>query len=313
VQPRENDTEQDSMNIFMPSVRHTLVAVIALLAPHVASADSLGCLIEPSRVADVGSPVLGVLQEVKVDRGDVVKKGQVLAVLRADIERAQLNVATSRAQAEAELQAAAKAYDFAQKKRDRTEDLFKKQFVSGQALDQAIAEAQVAEARLRQAREQTRHSKQEVSLASAQLEMRTIKSPIDGIVIDRYLDSGERVEDRPILKVATISPLRVEVVLPAALYGRVQPGVAATVKPDLANLPSVQGTVSLVDRVIDPASNTFRARLELPNADGALPAGLRCKAQFPASVTAGVALQAAPAPAKPTPTSAAPTAAVTRR
>lgn len=299
------------MNMFSPSVRQALLAATVLLAPHVVWADSLGCLIEPSRVADVGSPVLGVLQEVKVDRGDVVKKGQVLAVLRADIERAQLSVATSRAQAEAELQAAAKAYDFAQKKRDRTEDLFKKQFVSSQALDQAIAEAQVAEARLRQAREQTRHSKQEVGLASAQLEMRTIKSPIDGIVIDRYLDSGERVEDRPILKVATISPLRVEVVLPAALYGRVQPGVVATVKPDLASLPSVQGKVSLVDRVIDPASNTFRARLELPNADGALPAGLRCKAQFPASVTAGVVMPATGA--KPMPTSMGSAAATPKR
>ena len=36
----------------------------------------------------------------------------------------------------------------------------------------------------------------------------------------------------------------------------------------------------LVDRVIDGASNTFRVRMELPNADLSLPAGLRCKADL---------------------------------
>jgi len=119
------------------------------------ASDSLGCLIEPSRVADVGSPVVGVLQSVGVERGDIVKKGQVLATLRADIERAQVSVASSRAQADADLQAARKAHEFAQKKLERTQDLFNKEFVSSQALDQAVAEAQVAEARWRQARAQS--------------------------------------------------------------------------------------------------------------------------------------------------------------
>jgi RND family efflux transporter MFP subunit len=261
------------------------------------ASDSLGCLIEPSRVADVGSPVVGVLQSVAVERGDIVKKGQVLATLRADIERAQVSVASSRAQADADLQAARKAHEFAQKKLERTQDLFNKEFVSSQALDQAVAEAQVAEARWQQAKEQTRHSGKELNLANAQLEMRTIRAPIDGIVIDRYRDAGERVEDRPILKIATIDPLRVEVVLPAVLYGRVTAGLSVTVRPDLVSLSPVQGRVALVDRVIDPASNTFRARLELPNPDAKLPAGMRCKVQFSAEVTAGLP-SAAPPPAR---------------
>lgn len=293
-----------------------LLAPILALAPGLASANALGCLIEPSRVADVGSPVVGVLEEVKVERGDRVTKGQVVAILRADVERAQVGVAQSRARADADLRAALKAHEFAQKKRERTEDLFNKEFVSSQALDQAVAEAQVAEARLRQAREQTRHSNKELQLADAQLEQRTIRSPIDGIVVERFRDNGERVEERPVLKVATIDPLRVEVVLPAAYYGRVQPGLGATIQPDLASLPAMQGTVSLVDRVIDPASNTFRARLELPNPDGKVPAGLRCKLQLPSEVSAGLNLPrpqpgtagmsmslSAPAAARPAPLS----------
>jgi RND family efflux transporter MFP subunit len=268
----------------------SLGLALLILAPGLASANALGCLIEPSRMADVGSPVVGVLEEVKVERGDRVTKGQVVAILRADVERAQVGVAQSRARADADLHAALKAHEFAQKKRERTEDLFNKEFVSSQALDQAVAEAQVAEARLRQAREQTRHSGKELQLADAQLEQRTIRSPIDGIVVERFRDNGERVEERPILKVVTIDPLRVEVVLPAAYYGRVQPGLGATIQPDLASLPAVQGKVTLVDHVIDPASNTFRARLDLPNPDGKVPAGLRCKLQFPNEVSAGLNL-----------------------
>ncbi|EHR72504.1 RND family efflux transporter, MFP subunit [Burkholderiales bacterium JOSHI_001] len=271
--------------------------------------ESLGCLIAPSRSANIGSPVLGVLTSVKVERGDLVKKGQVLATLRADIERAQVDLAATRAQADAELQAAVRAHELAQKKRERTEDLYRKEFISAQALDQAVAEAQVAQARLGQVREQNKSAGKELGVANAQLGLRTIRSPIDGLVTDRFLAEGERVEERAILRVATIDPLYVEVVLPAALFGRVSVGQVATVKPDLAGMAALQGNVVLADRFIDAASNTFRARVELPNPGGRIPAGLRCKAQFaagplsPSAPSADIA--SAPAPAVVAPRSAA--------
>ncbi|HEU4460758.1 MAG TPA: efflux RND transporter periplasmic adaptor subunit [Methylibium sp.] len=271
-----------------------LLAGFLVLAAGAAQADSLGCLIGPSRTADVGSPVIGVLDEVLVERGDLVRRGQVIATLRNHVERAQLQVAQSRAAAEAELRSARMSHEFAQRKRERAEDLFRQEFVSRQALDQSIAEAQVAEARWRQSQEQARHAERERQLAAAQLEQRSIRSPIDGVVVERHLDAGERVDERPILKIATVTPLRVEVVLPAALFGRVQAGDALSVKPDLAALATVQALARQVDRVIDPASNTFRARLELANPDASIPAGVRCKAML-----ANGAAPAAPGPAAP--------------
>ena len=94
------------------------------------------------------------------------------------------------------------------------------------------------------------------------------------------MSAGERVENRPILKVAQIDPLRVEVVLPATQYGRVQTGMSARVVPELPGASPVTATVTIVDRIIDPASNTFRARLTLPNRGNALPSGVRCKVEF---------------------------------
>ena len=55
------------------------------------------------------------------------------------------------------------------------------------------------------------------------------------------------------------------------------PGMKGSVVPELFSNASYTAVVKTVDRVIDAASNTFRVRLELPNPNGALPAGLRCK------------------------------------
>jgi multidrug efflux pump subunit AcrA (membrane-fusion protein) len=96
--------------------------------------------------------------------------------------------------------------------------------------------------------------------------------------VDRYLNAGERVEEKPIFRVAMVNPLRVEVVLPASFYAVVREGQSFSVTPDFPGAGARMAKVTLVDKVIDGASNTFRARLELPNPDFALPAGLRCKA-----------------------------------
>jgi multidrug efflux pump subunit AcrA (membrane-fusion protein) len=91
---------------------------------------------------------------------------------------------------------------------------------------------------------------------------------------------GERIEEKPLVKIAQINQLRVQVIVPVTYYGKIQSGDIATVLPDFPDAPEVTGEVSLVDKVIDAASNTFRVQLELANQDYSLPAGLRCKADF---------------------------------
>jgi multidrug efflux pump subunit AcrA (membrane-fusion protein) len=117
-----------------------------------------------------------------------------------------------------------------------------------------------------------------MGLAQSQLAQRTIVSPISGIVAERYLSVGERVEDRSVARVVSIDPLHVEVMVPAAHFGRIKVGASATVVPELPGTPAVRARVLMVDKLVDGASNTFRVRLHLPNPDHALPAGLRCKA-----------------------------------
>jgi RND family efflux transporter MFP subunit len=263
-----------------------LCFAIACLAGASARAEPLACLIQPYQEAEIGTQVVGILDRVLVERGDYVKKGQPVALLSSEVERAALQAAKLRAQATAELKAAASNHEFAQKKRVRTEDLFQKNFISQQASDQANTEAQVAEMRLRQAREQQRLAQQELALAQAQVAQRTIRSPLTGVVVEKYLSEGERVEEKAIVKVATIDPLRVEVIVPATHFSRIKQGMSATVKPDAADAEPRSAKVIVVDRVIDAASNSFRVRLELPNPNLTLPPGVRCKVDFDASNTA---------------------------
>jgi RND family efflux transporter MFP subunit len=240
----------------------------------------IGCLIEPQRTSEVGSPVIGVVDSVLVERGDLVRAGQPLAVLRSDVEKVSVALAQSRAAAIGELRAAEANAELARTKLARAEDLARQQFISAVALDQARAEAAVAQNRLAQAREQQGIYAQEHELAKAQLELRTIRSPSGGVVAERYVSAGERVEEKPMFRIATVDPLRVEVVLPVSAFAQVRRGTSITVHPEFPGAGPRAARVVLVDRVVEGSSNTFRARLELPNPGQKLPAGIRCKAEL---------------------------------
>ena len=68
-----------------------------------------------------------------------------------------------------------------------------------------------------------------------------------------------------------------------AMFGSVELGMKAEVRPELPNVGVQIATVRIVDRVIDARSGTFGVRLELPNADLAIPSGLHCQVRFLAS------------------------------
>lgn len=258
------------------------IALALILGAPAAQADVLGCLITPSRIVDLGSATVGIVEKVFVERGDTVKANQVVVTLRADVQRAHANVAALRARADAESRAAERTLALAQRKLERARDLFRQEFVSAQAVDQALVEEHAARARKDQANEQALQAKEELLAAHAELEARTLRSPIAGVVVDVHRRVGERVEEKPVLKIATLDPLHAEVVLPAAQYGRLKTGMTLVVQPTLAGQGDLKGTVRVVDRVVDPASNTFRARVVLPNPEHLVPAGLRCNVALPA-------------------------------
>jgi multidrug efflux pump subunit AcrA (membrane-fusion protein) len=113
--------------------------------------------------------------------------------------------------------------------------------------------------------------------------LRTLRSPFTGIVIDRFQSPGEIATtniNQPIMKLARIDPLHVEVVLPVSSYGGVKIGMTGSVVPEKPLQGSYSARVKVVDRIVDAASGTFGVRLELPNPKGAIPAGVKCRVRF---------------------------------
>ncbi len=237
----------------------------------------LGCIIEPEKQAEVGSPLTGVVDTVLVDRGAPIKKGQILAMMRAEVERANVESARSRAGADAEILAASANRDVAKIKMKRTYELGRLGFASGLEVDQAKGEFEVADQRLAQTRESKQIAERELSGAQAQLRQRTVRAPFDGVVIDRLVQPGERVDGKPMFRIAALNPLRVEVIIPSSYYGHIREGMTVPVQPEFAGAGSVSSQVVQVDRLVDAASGTFRARLTMPNPKREVPAGVRCK------------------------------------
>jgi RND family efflux transporter MFP subunit len=261
-----------------------LAFIGALLGAESALAQTeFDCIIEAKQNVEIRSPVEAMIESVRVKRGDAVTKGQIIVTLESGPERAAFALASSRAQAVGEIRAAEARVDISLKKLKRAEELVKQNFISHNARDEAEAEHKLATEELRRARENQQIAAHEAKRAGEVLAMRTIRSPFTGVVVEVLLKPGEfgaiTFKD-PILKLAEIDPLHVEVILPMSQYGKVKPKQRASVMPEQPVGGRYDTTVKIVDRVVDAASGTFGVRLELPNKDFNLPAGVRCKVQF---------------------------------
>jgi RND family efflux transporter MFP subunit len=258
----------------------SIVAAGAMLAPALAAAQTLDCLVNPYMVVAVSFPTEGVLDAVNVDRGDLVKEGQVLATLESSVERATVALATARAKVESALKSNQVRLDFGVRKFVRTDEMYQKNLVPLKELDEAETQKVLADLGILEAKENRQIAELELERARAALGQRTLKSPVTGVVTERLLSPGEFVRGTPIVKLAQIHPLRVEVIAPVALLGKLSQGMTAEVLPESPVGGVHAAKVTVVDRVVDAASGTFGVRLEVPNPNYRLPAGLKCKARF---------------------------------
>jgi len=238
-------------------------------------------VIEPFRVVKVGSSVYGILETVNVDRGDFVKKGQVLATLQSGVEKATMEAARARVEMEASIKSKQANLDFYTRKKQMNEELFKKQVLPFSQMDEVETSKILADMQLQEALENKRLAELEYKRAVEVVNRMTIHSPVNGVVVERYLSPGEYIENQSVLKLAQIDPLNVEVVLPVNLFPSIKIGMKAKVIPEAPIGGQYMAEVKIVDRVIDAASGTLGVRLELPNPNHRLPAGLKCKVIFP--------------------------------
>jgi RND family efflux transporter MFP subunit len=220
--------------------------------------------LRPIAQADVGSKTLGVLDAVLVDRGDAVKRGQLVALVRPSDLPDQLDAARSTlAQTQASVALARTNFDRATK-------LAPTGVVSQQELQQsaaALASAEAAQAA----------SHAQVAAYATRLGELRIESPMDGLVSIRRLDQGAIVGPPgggAIVTVVRTDVLRVFISVPERHAALVAIGKDARVELDALSGRPLFGKVVRMAPTLDAATRSLDAEVQLSNASGELRSGM---------------------------------------
>jgi membrane fusion protein (multidrug efflux system) len=233
--------------------RAMVCAFVAMITASTASAaDDAGCLIEPSADVKLGVPADGVLELLLVERGDEIKRGQLLGRFNTGVEVAQARILATKV-------------GFGERKLKRNQDLKDRQLIAPQELDELETNMRVAQFELAEIEER--------------LKLRSMSAPFDGVVVDVYFQQGSLVKQEHILRVARLDPLYVELILPSQRFGSLRMGQNVEVIAEL-DKRRLSGRIVSIDRVIDASSGSFRVRLAVSNPGHRIPSGQRCQARF---------------------------------
>lgn len=206
--------------------------------------------VEAVNQATMTAQTSGRIAELYFDVNDLVKKGEPLARLRNEQQKADLDLAQAgMAEAQAE-------FDRAQNEFKRITDLYERQLVSKAALDLATSAQKTAEARLSAANAR-------VSSAEENYQFTIIRAPYSGIVTKRHVELGESVRPgSPLVSGIALNQLRVAVEVPQTLVAAVRAHKKAIV--DISPEQHIVADKITVFPYADEQTHGFTARIELP-------------------------------------------------
>jgi RND family efflux transporter MFP subunit len=240
-----------------------------------ASLTVVGNLIGQQTV-DVVPRTGGRLVTIGVQLGDRVRRGQILAKIedqeiveqvkqaRASLEVAQATIR----QREADLKVAELNFE-------RSKNLYGRQLLAKQALDDAESRYMAAVAQLDLSKAQATQTSARLEELQINLGNTTITSPVDGFVSKRNLDPGAWISQQaPVVSVVEISSLRLVANVVEKDLRLVTVGDPAVVEVDAYPGEKFRGRIGRVAPVLDPATRTAAIEIEIPNGDMRLKPGM---------------------------------------
>jgi len=220
------------------------LAFPALLSAHTAE----GVLL-PFMEVTVSSAVQGILATVKVKEGDAVAANDLLAAL---IDRVEV----------AEADRYAKILEQRQFAAQGTQNLFR---------DQVVSEGEAIEKRIERDIAQLQHQ-----IALEQLDRRKIRSPIDGLVVEKKKEAGEAVDiNEPVFHILDISRVFLQVFIDATDALKLKVGQTVPVSFPDYDMQEHPGRIDFIDPRIDGASGLVRVKILIENPDRRFIAGMR--------------------------------------
>ncbi len=229
----------------------------------------------PALSVNVLAPLTGRLVDLKVELGQSVRRGQVLALLTSP----------DLAQAESDVERAADTLDLARKALDRA-------LAVGEAGANAGKDREAAESTVNQAASEDRRARARLQVlagasagapaGAAGRGALAIVAPIDGVVTALNVGRGAYVNDAtaPLLAIADLRRVWVTAQVPEPLLGAVARGLAAEVHLDAYPGLVLRGTVRSVSPVLEPDTRRVKVRIEFDNADGRFKPNMFATASF---------------------------------
>jgi membrane fusion protein, multidrug efflux system len=216
------------------------------------------------------------IESVSVRTGDTVMAGQTLVRLDEATVHARLKEARSAlAAAEANIKRIDANLAVLEKDRQRFEALYREKAVARRQLDHIVAESEAVEAGRGAARFQAEQARAVIEQLTLALADHRIEAPMDAVVTGRFFDPGNLSSiEHPLLKLADLSRVKVTAFVTEAHLPRINPGLPATVRIDAHPTLRFDGSVSLVNAALSPATRSADIEVHLDNPDGLLQPGM---------------------------------------
>ncbi|MEO6848265.1 MAG: efflux RND transporter periplasmic adaptor subunit [Chthoniobacterales bacterium] len=244
----------------------------------------------PNQQIDLHSKVAGYLQSIKVDIGDHVKEGSVIAVLEIpELREERESGQAATAAAEQSVKSAQAKYNETHSALQRLQEVSKKnpKLIAQQDVDNATGRDQSAAADVAESQQRVAECKANQDKIDTMLNYATITAPFDGVITKRYADPGSLIQagissntqSMPVVSLAQDTLLRATFPLPESVVANLKTGDAVSIVIPALN-KTVQGTISRFSRQVERATRTMEAQVDIPNADRAITAGMYAVANF---------------------------------
>lgn len=275
-----------------------VVAVAKAARTDLSSSLVLTAEFEPFQEVDVMAKVSGYIRQIKVDIGDRVKEGQLLATLEVpemqdDLTRAAASIEEAVAELAAardELQRAQSAHDMAHLSYSRILDVSKREpgLVPQQDVDEAHSRDLVAEAQVSGAKSQISACEQRIHVSQAEqarsktlYQYAVITAPFTGVVTKRYANEGSLIQAgtasqtqaMPVVRLSENGLLRLSLPVPESAVPLVHLGEQVDVKVSSLNR-TFPGRVARFADKVDEATRTMKTEVDVPNASLELVPGM---------------------------------------
>ena len=232
---------------------------------------------EPYRMIRVAADETGTIGEVFVREGQTVEAGLPLARLNSEVHEALLAIAVQNMQAKGPLEAALADLRLRTDRLEKLQVLRNEGHARQEEVDRAASEYTVAAANVRTAQEDQVTRRLEYEKTKTQINRRTIRSPISGVIVEMHKDVGEFLapSSPDLLTLVQLDQLLANFTLTS--YQADNLTLDQTFEVLFAGELRTTGTVEFISPVTNAESGTVLVKLRIENTQGRFRSGARCK------------------------------------